>query len=179
MYRADLSQHVRLVPLDVSTPQWMRGPGCGSAAFVIETAVVGLAHKLGIDPIELGLRNEPGEDPSKQQPFSTRRPRECFRVGARAFGWHRRDPGPRSTRDRDWLIGAGVATGCYDVFRGQAQAHARLGADGTAVVQSATHDTGTYTSMTQVAADALGLAVPDVEFRLGDSAMPPAPAQGA
>ncbi|MFF5372757.1 xanthine dehydrogenase family protein molybdopterin-binding subunit [Streptomyces sp. NPDC013187] len=177
----NVSQNVQIVPLDVSTPMWMRGPGYGSAAFAIETAMDELAYKLRIDPIELRLRNEPGEDPSTQQPFSTRRLRECFRVGARTFGWHRRDPTPRSTRDGDWLIGTGVATGCYDVFRGQAQAHARLDADGTAVVQSATHDTGTgtYTSMTQVAADALGLAVRDVEFRLGDSAMPPAPAQGA
>ncbi|WP_338781513.1 xanthine dehydrogenase family protein molybdopterin-binding subunit [Streptomyces sp. DG1A-41] len=177
----NVSQNVQIVPLDVSTPQWMRGPGYGSAAFVIETAVDELAHKLGIDPIELRLRNEPGEDPSTQQPFSTRRLRECFRVGARAFGWHRRNPRPRSTRDGDWLIGTGVATGCYDVFRREAHAHARLDADGTAVVQSATHDTGTgtYTSMTQVAADALGLAVRNVTFRLGDSAMPPAPAQGA
>ncbi|MEU6912575.1 xanthine dehydrogenase family protein molybdopterin-binding subunit [Streptomyces olindensis] len=177
----NVSQNPRIVPLDVSTPLWMRGPGYGSAAFVIETAMDELAHKLGIDPIELRLRNEPGEDPSTRQPFSTRRLRECFRVGARAFGWHRRDPRPRSRRDGDWLIGTGVATGCYDVFRGQAQAHARLDADGTAVVRSATHDTGTgtYTSMSQVAADALGLAVRHVTFRLGDSAMPPAPAQGA
>ncbi|MFF7446775.1 MULTISPECIES: molybdopterin cofactor-binding domain-containing protein [unclassified Streptomyces] len=177
----DVSQNVKIVPLDVSTPQWMRGPGYSSAAFVIETAVDEVAHQLGIDPIELRLRNEPGEDPSTQQPFSTRRLRECFRTGAREFGWHRRDPRARATRDGDWLIGTGVATGCYDVFRGQAQAHVRLDADGTAVLQSATHDTGTgtYTSMTQVAADALGLAVRNVEFRLGDSAMPPAPAQGA
>ncbi len=177
----DVSQRARMVPLDVSTPLWMRGPGYGSAAFVIETAMDELAHRLGIDPIELRLRNEPHEDPSMRQPFSTRRLRECFRVGARAFGWHRRDPRPRSTRDGDWLIGTGVATGCYDVFRGRAQAHARLDADGTVVVQSATHDTGTgtYTSMAQVAADALGLAVRSVTFRLGDSAMPPAPAQGA
>ncbi|MFJ8591639.1 xanthine dehydrogenase family protein molybdopterin-binding subunit [Streptomyces sp. NPDC093598] len=177
----NVSQTVKIVPLDVSTPQWMRGPGYSGSAFVIETAVDELAHTLGIDPIELRMRNEPGEDPSTQQPFSTRRLRECFRVGAREFGWHRRNPRPRSTQDGDWLIGTGVATGCYDVFRGQAQAHVRLDADGTAVLQSATHDTGTgtYTSMTQVAADALGLAVHNVEFRLGDSAMPPAPAQGA
>ncbi|MCD7439484.1 xanthine dehydrogenase family protein molybdopterin-binding subunit [Streptomyces lincolnensis] len=177
----NVSQKAQMVPLDASTPLWMRGPGYSSAAFVIETAMDELAYKLGIDPIELRLRNEPGEDPSTQQPFSTRRLGECFRVGARAFGWHRRNPTPRSTRDGDWLIGTGVATGCYDVFRGQAEAHARLDADGTAVVQSATHDTGTgtYTSMTQVAADALGLTVRNVTFRLGDSAMPPAPAQGA
>ncbi|MFF8232395.1 xanthine dehydrogenase family protein molybdopterin-binding subunit [Streptomyces caelestis] len=177
----NVSQNVQIVPLDVSTPMWMRGPGYGSAAFVIETAMDELAYRLGIDPIELRLRNEPGEDPSTQQPFSTRRLRECFRVGAREFGWHRRNPKPRSTRDGDWLIGTGVATGCYDVFLGRANAHARLDADGTVVVQSATHDvgTGTYTSMTQIAADALGLPVRNVEFRLGDSTMPPAPPQGA
>ncbi|WP_327692498.1 xanthine dehydrogenase family protein molybdopterin-binding subunit [Streptomyces sp. NBC_00459] len=177
----NVSQNPQIVPLDVSTPLWMRGPGYSSSAFVIETAVDELAYKLGVDPIELRLRNEPGEDPSTQQPFSTRRLRECFRVGSRAFGWQRRNPRPRSTRDGDWLTGTGVATGCYDVFRGRAQAHARLDADGTVVVQSATHDigTGTYTSMTQVAADALGLAVRDITFQLGDSAMPPAPAQGA
>ncbi|MFM9608268.1 xanthine dehydrogenase family protein molybdopterin-binding subunit [Streptomyces niveiscabiei] len=177
----NVSQRPRIVPLDVSTPLWMRGPGYSSTAFVIETAMDELAHELGIDPIELRLRNEPGEDPSTQQPFSTRRLRECFRVGAREFGWQRRNPAPRSTRDGDWLIGTGVATGCYDVFRGAAQADARLDADGTAVVRSATHDAGpgTYTSMTQVAADALGLAVRGVTFQLGDSAMPPAPQQGA
>jgi xanthine dehydrogenase YagR molybdenum-binding subunit len=140
-----------------------------------------LAYKLGMDPIELRLRNEPDEDLSSGHPFSTRRLRECFRVGAREFGWHRRNPKPRSTRDGDWLMGTGVATGCYDVFQSEARAHARLDADGTVVVQSATHDvgTGTYTSMSQVAADALGLAMRHVTFRLGDSRMPPAPPQGA
>ncbi|MDQ0957053.1 xanthine dehydrogenase YagR molybdenum-binding subunit [Streptomyces sp. B4I13] len=176
-----VSQTIQIVPLDVSTPLWMRGPGYSNAAFAIESAVDELAHELGIDPIELRLRNEPAADEATGQQFSTRRLTECYRVGAREFGWSRRNPRPRSTRDGDWLIGTGVATGCYDVVRGQAQAHARLDADGTAVVQSATHDTGTgtYTSMTQVAADALGLAVRQVTFRLGDSAMPPAPPQGA
>ncbi|MGP3920283.1 xanthine dehydrogenase family protein molybdopterin-binding subunit [Nonomuraea sp. 10N515B] len=177
----NVSQLVRTVSLDVSTPLWMRGPGYSSAAFCIESAMDDLAYELGIDPIELRLRNEPDEDPSNGRPFSTRRLRECFREGAREFGWHRRNPKPRSTRDGDWLIGTGVATGCYDVWRGQAQAYARIDADGTAVVESATHDAGpgTYTSMTQVAADALGLEVRHVEFRLGDSTMPPAPPQGA
>ncbi|PNG17347.1 xanthine dehydrogenase family protein molybdopterin-binding subunit [Streptomyces cahuitamycinicus] len=177
----NVSQNVQIVPLDVSTPLWMRGPGYSNAAFAIESAMDELAHELDIDPIELRLRNEPHEDLSNGHPFSTRRLTECFRVGAREFGWNRRNPRPRSTRDGDWLLGTGVATGCYDVFRGRAEAHARLDADGTAVVQSATHDhgAGTYTSMTQVAADALGLAVRRVTFRLGDSAMPPAPGQGA
>ncbi|MFF5307934.1 xanthine dehydrogenase family protein molybdopterin-binding subunit [Streptomyces massasporeus] len=165
------------VPLDVSTPWFMRGPGYASGAYCVETAMDELAHELGLDPIELRLRNEPADDESTNLPFSTRRLRDCYRAGAREFGWHRRNPRPRSTRDGDWLIGMGMAAGVYDTQRSQAQASVRLEADGTALVQSATSDMGpgTATSMAQVAADALGLTMRQVAFRLGDSLMPPAP----
>jgi xanthine dehydrogenase YagR molybdenum-binding subunit len=171
--------HVRqaysTVPLDVNTPIWMRGPGFATASFVIESAMDELASELGIDPIELRLRNEPGEDPSSGLPFSTRRLRECYSVGASEFGWRRRNPKPGVTRDGDWLVGTGMAAAVYDTGGFPAQAHVRLNADGTALVQSATSDMGpgTYTSMTQVAADALGLTMRTVTFRLGDSVMPP------
>ncbi|MEU6231275.1 xanthine dehydrogenase family protein molybdopterin-binding subunit [Streptomyces sp. NPDC047042] len=164
------------VPLDVSTSFFMRGPGYSIGAFAVETAVDELAHGLGIDPIELRLRNEPAEDESTKLPFSTRRLRDCYTTGAREFGWHRRSPKPRSTRDGDWLIGMGMAAGVYDTQRGEAQVSVRLDADGTALLQSAASDMGpgTATSMTQVAADALGLTMRQVTFRLGDSLMPPA-----
>ncbi|MFI9167899.1 xanthine dehydrogenase family protein molybdopterin-binding subunit [Streptomyces lincolnensis] len=170
-----VSQRYRQVPLDVNTPIWMRGPGFASASFVIESAMDELAHRLGIDPIELRLRNEPNEDESNNLPFSTRRLRECYTVGAREFGWDRRNPKPRSTRDGDRLIGLGMAAGVYDPGRFPAEARVRLDADGTAVVEAATSDMGpgTYTSQTQVAADALGLTVRTVTFRLGDSLYPP------
>ncbi|MGP4009725.1 xanthine dehydrogenase family protein molybdopterin-binding subunit [Streptomyces sp. 4N124] len=165
------------VPLDVNTPTWMRGPGYSSGAFCVESAMDELAHELGLDPIELRLRNEPADDESTNLPFSTRRLRDCYRAGAREFGWHRRNPKPRSTRDGDWLIGMGMAAGVYDTARSEAQASVRLDADGTALVQSATSDMGpgTATSMTQVAADALGLTMRQVTFRLGDSILPSAP----
>ncbi|WP_327699885.1 xanthine dehydrogenase family protein molybdopterin-binding subunit [Streptomyces sp. NBC_00459] len=165
------------VPLDVSTPWFMRGPGYASGTYPVESAMDELAHELGVDPIELRLRNEPADDESSGLPFSTRRLRECYRTGAREFGWHRRNPKPRSTRDGDWLIGMGMAAGVYDTARSQAQASVRLDADGTALVQSSTSDMGpgTATSMSQVAADALGLTMRQVTFGLGDSLMPPAP----
>ncbi|MGW3981915.1 xanthine dehydrogenase family protein molybdopterin-binding subunit [Streptomyces mirabilis] len=181
LYRApNVRQDYRTVPLDVNTPVWMRGPGFATAAFALESAMDELAHKLGIDPVELRLRNEPEEDPSNGLPFSTRRLRECLTVGAREFGWNRRNPRPRSTRDGDWLIGTGMATGTYDVLRSPAQARVRLDADGTALVEAATSDMGpgTYTSQTQLAADALGLTMRNVTFRLGDSTMPPTPPHG-
>ncbi|MFE5399067.1 xanthine dehydrogenase family protein molybdopterin-binding subunit [Streptomyces sp. NPDC056568] len=175
-----VSQTYRTVPLDVNTPTPMRGPGYSTAAFAIESAMDELAHELGIDPLELRRRNEPETDQAADRPFSTRRLRECYTVGARTFGWSRRNPRPRSTRDGDWLIGTGMATALYDTLRAPAQARVRLDADGTALVESATSDMGpgTYTSMTQVAADALGLAVRNVTFRLGDTAFPPAPVHG-
>jgi xanthine dehydrogenase YagR molybdenum-binding subunit len=176
----NVRQTYRTVPLDVNTPTWMRGPGVAVAAFAIESAMDELAYDLGIDPIELRLRNEPDRDPGTGAPFSTRRLPECFRVGARAFGWTGRDPKPRSTRNGDWLIGTGVAAACFDTLSFPTQALARLEADGTALVQTASSDMGpgTYTSMTQVAADALGLTMRKVRFQLGDSDMPPAPPHG-
>jgi xanthine dehydrogenase YagR molybdenum-binding subunit len=170
----------RRVPLDVNTPIWMRGPGYASGSFVLESAIDELANELRLDPIELRRRNEPANDESTGQPFSTRRLRECYTVGAREFGWQRRNPAPRSTRDGDWLIGTGMATAVYHTGRAPTQAYARIDASGRALVQSATSDMGpgTYTSMTQVAADALGLTMDEVEFQLGDSLMPPTPPHG-
>ncbi|MFC6067069.1 xanthine dehydrogenase family protein molybdopterin-binding subunit [Streptomyces ochraceiscleroticus] len=176
----NVSQAYRTVPLDVNTPLWMRGPGFATASFVIESALDELAAKLGIDPIELRRRNEPSEDESSGLPFSTRRLRECCTVGAREFGWHRRSARPRSRREGNWLIGMGMAVGVYETQRNQAQARVRLDADGTALVQAAASDMGpgTYTSQTQVAADALGLTMRTVTFRLGDSLFPPTPPHG-
>ncbi|MFE9887968.1 xanthine dehydrogenase family protein molybdopterin-binding subunit [Streptomyces scopuliridis] len=176
----NVSQAYRLVPLDVNTPLYMRGPGYATASFVIESAMDELAHTLGVDPIELRRRNEPAEDESSGLPFSTRRLRECYTVGAREFGWHRRDPRPRTRREGDWLIGLGMAAGVYDTARMAAQARVRLDADGTALVEAAASDMGpgTYTSQTQVAADALGLTMRTVTFRLGDSLFPPTPPHG-
>lgn len=89
----NVRQAYATVPLDVNTPIWMRGPGHATSALVIESAMDELAHELGVDPIELRLRNEPDKDESTGLPFSTRRLRECYTVGAREFGW--RDATPR------------------------------------------------------------------------------------
>ena len=87
------------------------------------------------------------------------------------------EPGPRSTRDGDELIGIGMAAAGYHTNRSESDAEVRINVDGTTDVFSATCDMGpgTYTSMTQVAADALGLPMRRVRFSLGDSRFPKAP----
>ncbi|GAB7144222.1 xanthine dehydrogenase family protein molybdopterin-binding subunit [Mycobacterium riyadhense] len=182
LYRVlNMRSSYRVVPLDVNLPTFMRGPGAVSGAVALECGMDDLAHQLGIDPIELRLRNEPDIDQTNAMPFSTRRLTECLSQGAAAFGWHRRNPVPGATRDGNQLVGIGMAVAAYHTYRSVCSAVARVLADGTAEVQSGTSDMGpgTYTSMTQVAADALGMPLRRVRFALGDSRFPPAPPHSA
>jgi len=158
----------------------MRAPGEVSGIFALESAMDELAVALNVDPVELRLRNEPQMDEFQKLPFSSRSTRECYRAAAERFGWSRRSPKPRSMRDGRWLIGYGMASATYPMNYAPASARARLLPEGTAEVTSAASDMGpgTWTSMTQVAAEALGLPIERVKFTLGDTALPRAPAQG-
>jgi xanthine dehydrogenase YagR molybdenum-binding subunit len=170
----------RLAPLNVHTPTYMRAPGEVSGIFALESAMDELAVALNLDPVDLRLRNEPQMDEFKKLPFSSRSTRECYRVAAERFGWSRRSPKPRSMRDGRWLIGYGMASATYPMNYAPASARARLLPDGTAEVTSAASDMGpgTWTSMTQVAAEALGLPIERVKFTLGDTRLPRAPVHG-
>ncbi len=171
----------RVVRLAVNSPTPMRGPGHVSGLFALESAMDELAVKLDIDPIELRMRNHAELDAHAGLPYSSKSLEACCRAGAERFGWEKRDPQPRSMRaDDGQLVGYGMACVTYPVRRAPAAASARIMPDGSAVVRSATSDIGpgTYTSMTQVAADALGLPVEQVRFELGDSDMPTAPVHG-
>ena len=178
VYRAPhVRSRLRLVPLDVPAATFMRGPGAVTATFALESMMDELAHELRLDPIELRLRNEPEFDQVTGLPFTTPGLARCYELGAREFGWSRRNPTPRTGREGELLIGLGMAAAVHHNNRTAASALATVNADGTAVVSSATGDMGpgTYTAMTQLAADALGLPVGRVTFRLGDSTLPSAP----
>jgi xanthine dehydrogenase YagR molybdenum-binding subunit len=170
----------RIARMNVHTPTYMRAPGEASGVFALESAMDELAVTLNIDPVELRLRNEPEQDEFKKLPFSSRSTRECYRAAAERFGWSRRTPEPRSMRDGRWLIGWGMATATYPMNYAPASAMARLLPDGTAEVMSASSDMGpgTWTSMTQVAAETLGLPIERVRFTLGDTRLPNAPVHG-
>jgi xanthine dehydrogenase YagR molybdenum-binding subunit len=170
----------RIARMNVHTPTYMRAPGEASGVFALESAMDELAVALNVDPVELRLRNEPVDDESKKLPFSSRSTRECYRAAAERFGWSRRTPEPRSMRDGRWLIGWGMATATYPMNYAPASAMARLLPNGTAEVMSAASDMGpgTWTSMTQVAAETLGLPIAQVKFTLGDTRLPKAPVHG-
>jgi CO/xanthine dehydrogenase Mo-binding subunit len=176
----NMSGRTSQVRLNVACPTWMRGPGEAPGMHALECALDELAWELGIDPLELRLRNYAETHPQTGRPWSSNALRACYELGAERFGWARRSPEPRSMRRGRMLVGYGMASAYYGYVQQPCQARATLGLDGVAVVRSAATDIGpgTYTVITQVAADALGLPPKRVRFELGDTAMPPAPLQG-
>ena len=168
-----LTRH-RLIPLDMLRGEDVRAPGEAPGLLALESAVDELAHALGMDPIELRIRNEPTVDPERGVPYSERRVVECLREGARRFNWERRQARPASVRDGRWLVGFGVAAGIRVHPQVPAKARVRVAPDGTCVVLSDMTDigTGTYTILTQVAADGLGLPLDRVRVELGRSDLP-------
>jgi xanthine dehydrogenase YagR molybdenum-binding subunit len=159
---------------NVLTPSWMRAPGEAPGSFAIECALDDLAAQLGLDPLDIRLRNYADKDPSTGQPWSSKGLKQCYQRGAELFGWSQRNPKNGQTRDGKTLVGWGMASASYPVHSSQGNARVRLYADGHAVVQVGATDlgTGTYTIGTQVAADALGIAPDKVRFELGDTMLP-------
>lgn len=170
----------RLADLDVPTPRWMRAPGEAPGMFALETAIDELSYRVGIDPIELRILNEPDVDPASGNEFSSRSLVECLREGAERFGWADRDPRPGHRREGRTLVGTGVASASYPVLISPSSASAELAADGSIVVSVAASDigTGARTVLRQIAADALAVSADRVELKLGDSALPTAPGAG-
>ncbi|HEY4626803.1 MAG TPA: xanthine dehydrogenase family protein molybdopterin-binding subunit [Blastococcus sp.] len=170
----------RLAALDVPVPSWMRAPGECPGMFGPEVALDELADKLGMDPVELRVRNEPEVDPETKKPWSSRHLVECLREGARRFGWDRRDPRPGVRREGRWLVGTGVASSVYPTYR-QARSTATIRfEDGRYVAEIGSADlgTGAWTVLPQIAADALGVDVDDVDVRIGDTNYPIASVAG-
>jgi xanthine dehydrogenase YagR molybdenum-binding subunit len=170
----------RLAALDVPVPSWMRAPGECPGMFGPEVALDELAEKLGMDPVEVRIRNEPEVDPESGKPWSSRHLVECLREGAQRFGWAGRDPRPGVRREGRWLVGTGVASSVYPTYR-QAQSTATVRfEDGRYVAEIGAADlgTGAWTVLPQITADALGVPVEDVDVRIGDTDYPIASVAG-
>jgi xanthine dehydrogenase YagR molybdenum-binding subunit len=170
----------KLARLDVSTPADMRAPGAASGVYALECAMDELAVALKLDPVELRYRNYSDRDQNADIPYTSKELRECYRRGAAAFGWERRNPQPRSMRDNGDLVGWGMATGIWEAIDNHFTVRVVLTANGHAEVTCAASDlgTGTYTVMAQVAAELLGLPIESVSVKLGDSTLPQAPVAG-
>lgn len=176
---ARLTGH-RLVKLDLPGAGPMRAPGEASGTLSLEVAMDELAEKLGIDPVQLRILNEPEADPETGKPFSIRQLVRCMKEGAQLFGWDRRLPKPGQVRDGRWLVGMGMAAAIRGNFLLPAKCSFTVDAQGVITVRQGMTDigTGTYTVLAQIAAETLGVALGQVRVEIGDSELPPAPGSG-
>ncbi|SEK05395.1 xanthine dehydrogenase YagR molybdenum-binding subunit [Sphingobium sp. AP50] len=176
MYGAEaIKLDVQVADLDMLANTFMRAPGESVGTFALESAIDELAERMGIDPIELRLRNEPEKDPVNGLPFSARHSAQAWRDGAERFGWADRNARPGMRREGEWLVGMGAAGATYPYYRmpGSA-ARLTLRRDGHVTVDVAAHEMGmgTATVHTQVTADRLGLFSEQVTVNYGDTSLP-------
>lgn len=164
----------------------MRAPGEAVGQIAIECAMDELAEKVGLDPIELRILNEPEKDPSKDIPYSTRQLVACMQTGAEKFGWDQRRTRPASVRDGEWFVGMGMAVACRVNHLQKSQARVTLtlndekllGVEATIETDMTDIGTGTYTVLAQIAADMLGLPIDHISVQLGDTDLPPGSGSG-
>lgn len=165
---------------NIGAPCAMRGPGAVPGLFALETALDELAIALKMDPVQLRILNEPKIDESLKVPFSSRHLLECYDVGRKAFGWDKRTPEIGSMRQGDVILGWGVACAGWIAERVPAEAVVDLRNDGTARVACGSQDigTGTYTMVSQIGGERLGIDPRRVQPVLGDTDLPLGPISG-
>jgi len=181
MYACDnVKLDYQLVPLDVYTPMDMRAPGGATGMYALECAMDEMAIEAGVDPLDFRLINYAEIDQNENKPYSSKELKACFHKASEAFGWNKRSAEPGSMQKGNSLVGYGMATGVWEALQQEAAAKAILTKEGKLTVSSGTADigTGTYTIMSQIAAEIVGVPLEDVTFMLGDSSLPKAPIEG-
>ena len=158
----------------------MRAPGEAVGLLGLECAIDELAEKLAMDPIELRRINEPDRDPEKNIPFSSRSLTHALNEGAIRFGWDQRNAKPGTRREGEWLIGIGVAAAARANLLMETSAKVAIHPDGSVTVSSAMTDigTGSYTILTQIASELLGVPMDRITMGLGDTNDVPAAGSG-
>lgn len=177
----NLKTQAAIVPLNLSSPTWMRGPGDCTGDFAIESAIDELSYKLNHDPVKLRLKNLAlDKNPESGLPWSTNYLDECLEKGAEMIRWTERKSSPRQLKDGDWYTGYGMSVGMWNAGRSKSSAAIKMTKDGIITVQTAMTDigTGTGTGMLNIAHENTGIPKKNIRIELGNSNLPPAPSQG-
>jgi xanthine dehydrogenase YagR molybdenum-binding subunit len=158
----------------------VRAPGESIGVTIFEIAMDELAQEVGIDPVELRLRNIPEKHPESGIPYSSRNFEKVLKRGASEFGWEKRHKKPKSQMDGEWYVGMGMATAVRVNMIGESEAQVTLNSDGTLLIETDMTDigTGTYTILAQIAGEMLGIPTNNITTNLGDTNNPPSAGSG-
>ena len=171
---------VRAARANTDKSRAFRAPGYVEGTFALESAMDALAHELGMDPLDLRMKNYAETSPLREQPYTFKGLRNAYEMGADRFGWRNREEIKKE--EGPWRRGWGMASQIWGGGGGPpANAIVKLLPDGTAEVIAGVQDigTGTRTVLAQVAAEELGLPLDSVRCVLGDTLSAPyGPASG-
>ena len=150
-----------------------RAPADPQSVFGTASMLDQIAHELGINPLEMFLKNRI-QLYDDEMPFSSNELEQCILQGAKKINWNERwhkpgaTPGPKKH-------GIGMALGDFDFSLGLGSATIRVNRDGTAHVMVGVTDigTGAKTTMAIIAAEALGLPLNQVQLTSGDTDVTP------
>ena len=148
-----------------------RAPGFPQGAWALEQVMDALAHKLGLDPLALRLKNVPKVSQRRGNlPYTSTGLAQCLQDGAKSFGWNE---GRSKPRGRGPVVrGVGVAAGMWG-WDGDPRGTAilRYVADGSASLTSGAADigTGTKTWMAMVVAEELGVPLASIHVDNADT----------
>ena len=157
------------VAVNAGSARAFRAPGHPPASYGMECIMDDLAVKLGMDPLELRVKNDPSEVRQRE-----------YKIGAERFGWKQKYKPPGSSPGP---VKVGVGCGSASWGGGgsrRTQGEAQINPDGSIELRMGVQDlgTGTRTVMAVVAAEMLGLKPEQITVKLGDTRFPPGPGSG-
>jgi len=146
-----------------------RAPAGPMANFAVESQMDMIASDLGIDPLELRLRNavREGDTGPSGEVLKAVSIEDCLRKAAAAIGWHDRKPAPGR--------GKGIACSWWMTTGGSSGVYVRINPDGIATLVSGAVEigTGALTGAAQVLAEELSLDLEDVTIAPVDTQATP------
>ncbi len=140
-----------------------RAPGAPQVNFAVESAIDELAAKLGIDPLDMRLKNavKPGDMTMNGTPYGEIGFVECLEA-ARAHPHYSAPLGENQ--------GRGVACGYWGNYGGPSTATVAIGEDGSVLVVEGNPDIGgSRASMAIMAAETLGVPYEQVSVTIADT----------
>ncbi len=146
-----------------------RGPSGPQAVFALESHLDEIAEQLGMDPLELRLRNivEEGDEASNGQILAGVGMREALEKAAAAIEWEKPSSAQR---------GKGLACGWWTTTGGSSGCLAKLDVGGKLIVTVGTQEIGTGAIMAgvpQVMAEMMSVPLEDVRVEVADTASGP------
>jgi CO/xanthine dehydrogenase Mo-binding subunit len=140
-----------------------RAPGSPMASFAVESVLDDIARQLGLDPIDLRLKNAAVE--GDQAPYGPKYGRIGLTEVLEAVKAHPHYRAPLAANQ-----GRGVAVGFWFNAGMNSSATVTLGADGSAAVMTGNPDIGgTRAAQAIMVAEELGIPVEDVRPGVGDT----------